>query len=248
MKIFRSESLADYDTYTFNYAIYCKQENDNELDEIYRKGFLPYSDSLQLKEAHYYLARSLRVELDKFASTSENRRLEKKFIELNPQIRFIKKENFNFDEPFYNFCMNYAQERFDGHMPKDRFDYILQWKYLSHIIEFKTEKGELLGYVFAVKTDRILHYWFSFYNLEFSRLGIGKWMMYKSIELSKERGLQEVYLGTCYGEKAMYKMRDFKGLSYFDGNIWQTDMKKLKQKCKMDSEKKADEFKLGFIS
>ena len=68
-------------------------------------------------------------------------------------------------------------------------------------------------------------------------------MMYKSIELSKEWGLQEVYLGTCYGEKAMYKMRDFKGLSYFDGNIWQTDMKKLKQKCKTDAEKKADEFK-----
>jgi len=45
MKIFRSESLADYKTYTFNYAVYCRQENSNETTEIYRQGFLPYSNS-----------------------------------------------------------------------------------------------------------------------------------------------------------------------------------------------------------
>jgi len=247
MKIFRSESLVDYDTYTFNYAIYCKQDNFNETDKIYSLGFLPYSNSLQLKEPFYYLARSLRVELDKFTSTSENRRVNKKFIELNPQINIIERENFNFNDNFYDFCLNYAQKRFDGNMPKERFKYILNWKYLSHIIEFKTKKGELLGYVLAVMTKNIIHYWFSFYNLEYSSIGVGKWMMFKSIELSYKLGLKEIYLGTCYGEKAKYKMRDFKGLSYFDGNTWQTDMKRLKQKCKSDTENKPDDFKSNLI-
>ena len=34
MKIFRSESLVDYKTYTFNYATYCEKENLEELAKI----------------------------------------------------------------------------------------------------------------------------------------------------------------------------------------------------------------------
>ena len=52
-----------------------------------------------------------------------------------------------------------------------------------------------------------------------------------------------VYLGTCYGEKSLYKVRDFKGLSYFDGNQWDNDVKTLKSKCKSDQEFITDEFK-----
>jgi len=68
--------------------------------------------------------------------------------------------------------------------------------------------------------------------------------MFSLIDWAKTQGLKEVYLGTCYGEKAMYKMRDFKGLSYFDGNKWQSDMKVLKAKCKQDHNFVADAFKL----
>ena len=92
-------------------------------------------------------------------------------------------------------------------------------------------------------TENILHYWFSFYDLQHSRLGLGKWMMFKVIDWAKKQGLQEVYLGTCYGTKAMYKMRDFKGLEYFDGNHWNPDMKQLKQKCKTDDDFVGDDFK-----
>jgi len=41
----------------------------------------------------------------------------------------------------------------------------------------------------------------------------------------------------------MYKMRDFKGLEFFDGNDWNPDMKLLKQKCKTDNQFTADDFK-----
>jgi hypothetical protein len=68
--------------------------------------------------------------------------------------------------------------------------------------------------------------------------------MFSIINWAKQNGLKEVYLGTCYGEKAMYKMRDFKGLAYFDGNQWNTDMKHLKSKCKSDHQFVTDDFKL----
>ncbi len=246
MEIFRSESLVDYRTYTFNYAIYCRQDTDSETNKIYRLGFLPYSNALKLDQPHYYLARSLRVNLEQFKPTSENRRIQKKIDGIQPQLKVWPKENFDNNATFQNFCLDYAAKRFDGAMPPERFQYIHRWPYLSHIIEFKTAEGELLGYVLAVMTDQILHYWFSFYNLTYSRQGLGKWMMYKTILWAQEQNLQEVYLGTCYGEKAMYKMRDFKGLSFFDGNKWNPDMKLLKQKCKTDHQFEKDVFKQQF--
>lgn len=243
MKIFRSESLVDYQTYTFNYAVYCLQEADYETNDIYRKGFLPYSNNLDLDTPHYYLARSLKVNLDDFVPTSENRRVIKKMADLSPKISVFKKSVFKKSEAFQKFCLDYAAIRFDGKMPKNRFNFIYDWDALNYIFAF-TSGGQVLGYVFAVMTDEILHYWFSFYDLQYSRLGLGKWMMYSIIDWAKTQGLKEVYLGTCYGEKAMYKMRDFKGLSYFDGNEWQSDMKVLKAKCKQDSNFVADDFKL----
>ncbi len=243
MKIFRSESLVDYRTYTFNYAVYCRQDEATETDEIYRSGFLPYSNSLELIQPHHYLARSLRVVLDNFKPTSENRRIDKKIAELKPAIKLWQKKDFDNHETFQKFCLDYAAVRFDGAMPEDRFAYIYDWPYLSHIFEFKDVNQNILGYVFAVMSENILHYWFSFYDLQYSRLGLGKWMMFKIIDWSKEQGLKEVYLGTCYGTKAMYKMRDFKGLEYFDGNTWNPDMKQLKQKCKTDDNFVADDFK-----
>ncbi len=243
MKIFLSESVPQYQTYTFNYAVYCEQEKAEETDMIYRKGFLPYSNSLSLKKPHYYLARSLRVNLENFKETSENRRLNKKMQVYEPQIKRINKSELIHKEGFKDFCYAYASARFDGNMSKERLEYVLNWPYFTDILQFTTSDGKLLGYVFAVLTGEIFHYWFSFYDLDFPQPGLGKWMMYKSIEWAKEQNLKEVYLGTCYGEKAMYKMRDFKGLEFFDGNSWNPDMKKLKQKCKTDSQKNIDDFK-----
>ena len=68
-------------------------------------------------------------------------------------------------------------------------------------------------------------------------------MMFSVIDWASKQGLDHVYLGTCYGEKSLYKVRDFKGLSYFDGNRWTEDMKMLKLKCKGDQEFTTDEFK-----
>ena len=44
-----------------------------------------------------------------------------------------------------------------------------------------------------------------------------------------------VYLGTCYGKKALYKVRDFKGIEFYDGNEWNDNVKVLKKLCKKDS-------------
>jgi arginine-tRNA-protein transferase len=68
-------------------------------------------------------------------------------------------------------------------------------------------------------------------------------MMFSVIKWAADNNLEHVYLGTCYGEKSLYKVRDFKGLRFFDGNKWNDDMKLLKRKCKSDKSFVGDVFK-----
>ena len=243
MKIFRSESFVDYSSYTFNYAIYCLKESQNEIPEIYNRGFLPYSNNTALDHETYYLARSLRVELVDFKTSSENRRVAKKIAHLQPEFKIIPIDNFDInDVGFQKFCMDFATKRFSEAISTVRLNYILNTKSISHVFEFTLE-GVKVGYVISIIEKGTLHYWFAFFSLEYQEYSLGKWIMQTVIHWAAENNLDYVYLGTCYGEKSLYKVRDFKGLSFFDGNKWNKNVKLLKVKCKTDSEFISDDFK-----
>lgn len=243
MKIFRSESFVDYKTYTFNYATYCLKENQGELPEIYAKGFLPYSNNTRLQAETYYLARSLRVDLSLFKESSENRRVNRKIEPLKPSFEVIPVKDFNLeDSEFVSYCLDFAAKRFSEPISLDRLKYIFGTKSISHIFQFSIEEKRV-GYVISIVEKGILHYWFAFFDQEYQSYALGKWMMFSVIKWAQDQKMEYVYLGTCYGEKSLYKVRDFKGLSYFDGNQWDTNIKILKNKCKTDQNFVTDEFK-----
>lgn len=243
MKIFRSESFVDYSTYTFNYANYCIKEDQSEIPEIYNKGFLPYSNNVELKHETYYLARSLRVDLVNFKETSENRRVLKNIAELNPTFKIISIANFDINNnDFKNFCLAYAEKRFSEPIDAKRLNYIFNTKSISHVFEFEIASKKV-GYVISIIEGNTLHYWFAFFDLNYQNYSLGKFMMFSVINWASENNLEYVYLGTCYGEKSLYKVRDFKGLAFFDSNQWNNDMKLLKLKCKTDANFTTDYFK-----
>ncbi len=245
MKIFYSESLPDYDSYTFNYGIYCLKEDQAELPVIYDKGFLPYTGNVSLEYDIFYLARSLRVDLSDFEDTSENRRVVRKMANLDIEVGFHEKVDFLArDSHFKDFAMAYCDARIGAAMPKERLEYILSRSTGTHILSFILD-NEPLGYVLCALYDSMLHYWFSFFDVKMMEVHpLGKWMMWKSITLAKERGLKQVYLGTCYGTKSLYKVRDHRGLAFFDGYQWNKDIQLLKSLCKSDADAKpADQFK-----
>lgn len=243
MKLFRSESYVDYKTYTFNYAIYCIKEDQSEIPQIYSLGFLPYSNKIDLVHDTYYLARSLRVDLSQFQESSENRRVARKMETLSPSFRVIPIDEFNRDDPeFKAYCLDFASARFSDKISMDRLNYILHAKSISHVFEFAIQ-GKKAGYVISIIEQGTLHYWFAFFDLDLQEFALGKWMMFSVIKWASEQNLSYVYLGTCYGEKSLYKVRDFKGLSYFNGNTWDSNMKTLKAKCKQDHAFVTDEFK-----
>ncbi len=247
MKIFFSEYKNDYATYTFSYAPYCKIESPSDLTEAYSQGFLPYSGDTSLAADIFYMARSVRINLSAFADTSENRRIDRKITELKIEMQLIEKsdELVNSDD-FLNFCMRNADERFSaGSMTLERMRYIVSRSYFTHLFIFKNEE-KILGYIFAVLNSEMLHYWFGFYDVDYAHFSIGKWMMWRTIKWAEEQKLKNVYLGTAYFPKALYKVRDHKGIEFFDGTGWNADSKLLKMLCENDentNEIKADAFK-----
>lgn len=180
--------------------------------------------------------------------TSENRRTIRALEPLDPEMTWVPIEEFDTEDPdFLAFCQRYAEERFKGgSMSAERLKYVLSLGLASHIIicqQKNKENNEPLAYVLVSAHGKGAHYWYAFLNLELMYdYPLGKYVMWKSIVEATEKGYDFMYLGTCYGAHSLYKVRDHKGLEFFDGAKWNSDKKKLKQLCKADGEKDGTDF------
>lgn len=247
MKTFLSENIVDYKTYTFNYTLYALKESSSEVSEIYDKGFLPYTGNLSVEKEIFYFSRSLRVDISRFSDTSENRRVNRMTEPLNLSVEVVKKENFDIKDPkFVSFCKKYIEERIgEEQVNLERLKYIFARETGSHFFIFKSNEEKIMGYVYAALNEEMVHYWFAFFDTKYMRShSLGKWMMWKVIDWAKENDLKYAYLGTAYKPSALYKIRDFRGLEFWDGNQWNEDIKLLKEWCKNDLEpRSSDRFK-----
>lgn len=243
MKIVLSEFNNQYQTYSFGYCLYASPEHDDEIPEVYQQGFLPYSSEPDLKAPVFYLARSLRVNLVEFGDTSENRRVDRKMTPLDLTFQVYNRDQFVITPDLKQFCLNYADERFAHKaMASERLNYVLNHSLGNTFITFSKE-NRLFGLVYGVSHQNMFHYWFSFYDTALLEHGpIGKWMMWKVIHWAKEQEKRFVYLGTCYGESALYKVRDFKGLAFYDGILWNSDLQNLKYRCYQDLKLPASDY------
>lgn len=238
MKVFFSEYLTDYSTYTFGYAVYCQISAEDDISQVYACGFLPYTGDVSLAKTTFYLARSLRIDLERFENSSENRRVSRKVEPLGISMKAVKVEDFDLeDSHFLDFCSRYAAQRFStGPMASVRFRYILSRNLITHIFVFES-KEKCYGYVLACKHADMLHYWYAFFDTAYLKShALGKWIMWKTICWAKAQApLKHIYLGTCYLPKSLYKVRDHKGAAFFDGTGWNTDTKILKKLCQRDA-------------
>jgi hypothetical protein len=133
-----------------------------------------------------------------------------------------------------DFCEKYAESRFSGGaMPRERLQHVLSRRILTHVVTFRAScrDNALLGYAICCVDDETLHYWFAFLDETYMQSHhTGKVIMLQVIEMAKARGLKNVYLGTCYGSKALYKVRDHVGVEWFDGALWSDDVNALKMR------------------
>lgn len=231
MKLFFSEFAADYSRYNFPYQIWLLREEGDEVEKIYENGFLP----MRSMPGVYYLSRNLRVDLDKFALSSENRRILKKTenfeSDLQPMSEFV------YTAEVQKFCKDYTDEKLrKGLFPTSAIQEIFTNGIFNYVFVFKeiaTQKP--IGYAVCFIAGRFLQYAHSFYDLAYLKDNLGARMMLEAVVWAKRSQKKFAYLGTGYEQSAWYKT-EFKGIEFFNGFRWSEDLEELKELIKGDQD------------
>ncbi len=243
MRFFSSELGHEYTkTYTFgycNYALLEKGDGSRELEEIYTRGYLPYTGSPQAT-GMFYMARSGRVYLPSWDLDSECRRVAKKFENFTRETVPFKK--FPVDTAWKQFWLDYfTRAHGSSVMTAARLDFILDLGIISHVGVYKDAEGIARGYSLEVQTDTMTHDWFHAWDESLDQSSFGMYVLIDIGRAAKERGASHYYCGTVYGNSngASYKT-NLPSLEYWAGGEWARDEKKLKEHLKSDKARKID--------
>jgi arginyl-tRNA--protein-N-Asp/Glu arginylyltransferase len=248
MKLLFSEAKADYGHYIFPYAIWAFPEAGETAGDLFNQGFLPSSRSLD----RFYLCRQVRIDLKRFARSSENRRILRKGEGINAVL--LPKAKFDYTPARREFFKTYADIKFGKDvMSYERLDLLFDGAITSHVLVFTDARsGEKIGTVtLYVEPNQIAYYYYAFYNLNYYSRNLGMFMMTSAVAYFAERGFRYLYLGSCYLENALYKTQ-FAGAEFFNGVRWSENLKELKhliQRGKQDQPQhllEAEEYRSTF--
>jgi leucyl-tRNA---protein transferase len=223
MKYIFNELNLDSKDYQYPYMIYAKKEEDEDIDRVYSMGFLP----TRIEKNLFYLSRNLRINLENFELTSENRRILKKVEGLEMESKSL--ENFEFSYDISKLAAEYFKSKFGKKIiSTQKLKWLFESNFFTNILVYKYN-GKKIGYCISMETPDLLHYAYPFYSEEMINSNIGMGMMLKAILYAKETERKYIYLGTVYTEQSQYKLQ-FKGLEWFDGQEWNRDINLLKEK------------------
>jgi len=224
MKFLFSEAAPDYTHYIFPYAVWAFPEGDEQPRDFLAKGFLPSSKNLD----RFYLCRSVRVALNEFSPSSENRRVMRKGADISLQL--VPRENFVFDEHWREFCLTYADIKFGKEiMTAERLDNLMNSKITSHLLRFHDNAANKdVGLVtLYLDPPQVAQYYYAFYDLNYYRQSLGMFMMTAAVDFFAKARFAHIYLGSCYSANALYKTQ-FSGAAFFNGACWSQNLEELK--------------------
>lgn len=229
--ILQEDSHIDYQNYRFPYCLYAIKEADDYYGEIYDKGFLPYSNNLDMEEEIFYMARSIRIDLArspfKYKQNNVFNKFSKVYLDTELVFSLESKDDLKNNHDFLDWCLANAKKRF---LSMERLRYILSRPYLRNILCI-TSKEKVLAYVFLIhEPGKFAHVWYSFYDQENKMNDFGKWIILKTIAWCFAHQYPLFYIGTCYSASAFYKLTLSPQTTYFDGTGWNEDLSGLKKK------------------
>jgi len=230
MKLLFSEQNSDYEHYQFPYAIWAVPEMGETPSDIFNAGFLPSSRNLD----RFYLCRQVRVDLAKFKSSSENRRIVRKGAGID--VKLVPRDKYDYTLERREFFKTYADIKFGKDvMMFERLDALFASPIISHLLVFTdAAKGNEVGVAtLYIEGRELAYYYYAFYDLNYYARNLGMFMMTSAVELFAGRGFKQLYLGTCYSQTALYKTQ-FAGAEFFNGFRWSDDLDELKFIIKRD--------------
>ncbi len=224
MKLVFSETRSDYSRYLYPYVVWALPEPGERPADFFRHGFLPGSPQLDC----YYLCRNLRLPLEGWRPTSENRRILRKGDGL--AVELIPRGAFDYTPERRRAWKAFADERFGPEvMSYARLDALLAAPVITHLLRFcDPARGQEVGTVLLyVDEPELAYYYYAFYDLSRRGQNLGMYMMTRAAAWFAERGLRYLYLGTCYSRRALYKTQ-FRGIEFCNGFRWSADLDELK--------------------
>jgi hypothetical protein len=230
MKLFFSEFPPSYQKYYFPYQVYLIKEKGDDIASLYENGFLPS----RIREDLYYLARGLRINLQEFVLSSENRRILRKTDYLSMYTSTAA--DFNYDYRIAKLGKDFFDSKFGkGTMSAYKIKWLFTSGAYSHVFVYQDKaKENTIGYCVGMMLSGILHYAYPFYDTSYTDQNMGMGMMLRAIITAQQQGLKYAYLGTVYTEASLYKTQ-FKGCEYFTGFGWNSDVDELKQLIRSSS-------------
>ncbi|MGA0104529.1 MAG: hypothetical protein ACO3LH_12575 [Steroidobacteraceae bacterium] len=223
MKLVFSESRADYAGYTFPYVVWGFPEVGETPADCFAAGVLPsYPD-----RGRVYLCRPRRVPLPAWVPSAENRRMLRKSASL--ECRLVSREAFDYSGDRRRQWLEFATERFgQGVMSGERLDRLMRSPVVSHLLVYVDRAGREVGHVLLyLEPPRVAYYYYAFYALDPGAGMSGMQLMTRAVEVMARAGMEFLHLGTCYEEKALYKLQ-FEPSEYFTGWQWSHDLDALR--------------------
>lgn len=197
--------------------------------------------------------RSVRINLEHFEESSENRRILRNTHTIQYKHESIPYDAYNWKigklaKDFYD--TKFGKGTFSANKIKEiltdstetNFTSLLRFDVMNDpglciangaqqpvgfvTTEFKPECSD--GYAICYENKDMMHYAYPFYNLETAINNMGMGMMLLAILHAKNANKSYIYLGSAQRASDIYKLQ-FKGLEWFDGKVWQSDTEALKK-------------------
>ncbi len=212
-----------------NYLSFAEKQIENNPEVItahYEQGYLFTRKS----KGNVYQTRSLRIKLDEFEPSSENRRILAKFPQLSFESQPLPISDGKYDWHIHKLGKYFYTKKFADHIfSAAKIRTLLTDESGSNfnlLLAYKIE-NQVAGYVICYRNEQLLHYCYPFYEFEKFPPNLGMAMMLNAILWAKQQKLSYFYVGSVKDESDKYKLQ-FKGLEWFDGNKWNTDLNQLK--------------------
>jgi arginyl-tRNA--protein-N-Asp/Glu arginylyltransferase len=175
--------------------------------------------------------RSLRINLNEFELTSENKRILKHneelsitespipmtFDEYDWEISKLAKEFYETKFGSKTFTANKARELLTNPF-KSNYNVLM-----TYMLDLKP-----VGYVIAFQTEKMFHYAYPFYQLDKINSNLGMGMLLKAILHAIEGKKMYFYLGSATKPEDKYKLQ-FTGLEWSNGRVWNKDIAEIKK-------------------
>ncbi len=199
--------------------------SEKSVTEMYSHGFV----FTRIGKGVMHQTRSVRIDLEKFKPSSENRRILKKVDDIAMQEVTLPYGEYHWS--LGKLAQDFYEAKFGpGIMSAQKIKEILTNKEKSNftnLLLFSNAQG-LIGYTICYINSKIIHYSYPFYDLGKSSKDMGLGMMTKAIQYAQGKGLGYAYLGSLQRPGDIYKLQ-FEGLEWFDGEKWSTDEAKVRE-------------------